>query len=223
MTDKEDFAQKERRERKRAVVFLALALAVSWLLFDVIFIRQETYGKAEEFSFENKTDIQVREKIKQEIRRYQSSMKPYDQVCALVHALECNYYLLYNRRRGMSRYYDFLKVVLFPSLRGQLKSKENYVRQARRYMKRKRNLSLLFDRYEISVPKFSNCDEEENHDVAEILVQRTMKSENSKTGELFKYYLRRHSDNRFYLYFEDGSAITRYTPMTETAQRKESK
>lgn len=223
MNHLEDNPRKERQERKWAVILLALALAICWLLFDVIFIREETFGKAEEFSFENKTDIQIRGKIKQEIRRYQSSMKPYDQVISLVHALECNYYLLYNRRRGMSRYYDFLKVVLFPSLRGKLKSKDEYSRQARRYMKRKRNLSLLYARYEISSPRFSSYGEEIKNDVAEVLVRRTMKAENSVTGELFKYHLRKHSDNRFYLYFDDSSTITRYRLLTEISERKEDK
>jgi hypothetical protein len=190
--------KKEKRERKWYILILLLVLAVFWLVFDVFMEKEEVFKKDEEYSFTNRTDLEIKEKIKQEIKRYQSTDDPRTQICALVHMLECNYYLLYNRFRGTSRYYDFIKIVLFPSLRNSLRRKESYIRQAKRYLKRKRNLNFTLTGYEFTVPRFSGQGDET---VADVRVRRMLTGESGQDAELFKYRFRKHTDKRYYLDF----------------------
>jgi hypothetical protein len=194
------FDVKPEHEKKVYIPLLIITLILCWVIYDLVYIKTETFRKAEEFHFGAQTAIQIKDKIKQDIKRFQSSTDMMNQIGALVHMLESNYYLLYNRQRSMSRYYDFIKIVLYPPLRKQLKNKSSYIRQGRRYLKRKRNLEIKFSGYQISYPSISS---EIKGNGLEVLVRRLYRSTSGKEDEFFVYHFKRHSDNRFYLYFTD--------------------
>jgi hypothetical protein len=180
---------------------MALILVICWLLYDFVLVKDEIFYRIDEYSFKDKQKTEIKEKIKQEIKGFQSSKEPVNQVRALIHILECNYYLLYNRARRMERYYDFVKFVLHPSQRRQLKDKQGYVNEAKRHLKRKRNLPINFKKYEISRPVFSGPPGSE---AAEVLVIRTLTeaSGEDQSKEFFTYFFQKYKDNRFYLYFK---------------------
>lgn len=199
--------------RKRNIILLAAALLSAWLLFDVILDKDQAFEKGEEFSFEDKLDTEIKDRVNIELQRYESSPDRGQQVYALVHALECNYFLVYNSFRRLERYYDFIKIVLFPLQRRQLKNKKNYLRQIRRYLKRKRNVDVHFSKYEISVPRFRGP---EGGETAQLTVIRTIvtglgrgTSPGADTAkEIHTYSFKRHSDQRFYLYFPGQDILT---------------
>ncbi|NIM13252.1 MAG: hypothetical protein GTO45_14160 [Candidatus Aminicenantes bacterium] len=188
-------------EKRKYIVILALILVTCWLLYDFVLVKDEIFYRIDEYSFKNKQETEIKEKIKQEVKAFQSAKEPIKQIRALIHILECNYYLLYNRARRMERYYDFVKFVLHPSQRRQLKDKQSYVNEAKRHLKRKRNLPINFRKYEISRPVFSGPPGSE---AAEVLVIRTLTEANGEDQgkEFFTYYFQKYKDNRFYLYFK---------------------
>jgi hypothetical protein len=192
--------------KKRYIAVMALGLALCWFLFDVLLVDDETFEKIEEYTFEEKSELAVRAKIRREIKRFESSTGSLDQVYALVHLMECNYYLLYHRFRRLERYYDFVKVVLYPGQRGRLKNKQEYVRQAGRYLKRKRNLDIIIEKYEISRPRLSGDKGEERVEVP-VIRQLGAASDTSRTRERLTYHFRRHTDQRFYLYFKQTNRL----------------
>jgi len=199
--------------RKRYIVILAAALLAVWLLNDIILDKALPFEKGEEYSFEDKLAEEVKDKVNGELQRFETSPDPKQQLYALVHALECNYFLVYNSYRRLERYYDFIKILLFPLQRRQLKNKENYLRQVRRYLKRKRNVDIYFSKYEISAPRFSGP---AGGETAQLTVIRTIVTglERGRTPgadiakEVLTYNFRRHSDRWFYLYFPGTSFFT---------------
>ncbi len=192
-------------ERWLYIFIFVILLAIGWWLSDFVLVKEEVFVRVEAFAFQARTELEVKAKIKKEVKRFQSTPDPGRQICALVHMLECNYYLLYNRNRAMDRYYDFIKLVLHPTQRNQLKDKDSYIRQAKRYLKRKRNLDIQFSGYNISYPRFYNRNGDET---AEVLVLRVLNL--GKGEELFKYHFRKYSDNRYYLYFVKENNRVRY-------------
>jgi hypothetical protein len=188
-------------EKRKYIIILALILVTCWLLYDFVLVKDEIFYRIDEYSFEKKQETEIKEKIKQEVKGFQSAKEPVNRIRALIHILECNYYLLYNRARRMERYYDFVKFVLHPSQRRQLKDKQGYVNEARRHLKRRRNLPLNFRKYEISRPVFSGPPGSET---AEVLVIRTLTeaSGEDQGKEFFTYHFQKYKDNRFYLYFK---------------------
>jgi hypothetical protein len=199
---------KPEQEKKVYLSILAIALVACWLIYDFVLVQTKVFRIAEEYTFGVKTSLQIKDKIKQEVKRFQSSNDLRNQITALVHMLESNYFLLYNRQRSMSRYYDFIKVVLFPPQRKQLKNKSSYIRHARRYLKRKRNLEINFTGYRISEPRISR---EVEGTGFEVLIRRFFETTSGKQGEYFVYHFKKHTDKRYYLYFTDvGSDYVRY-------------
>jgi len=196
-----------RKERTVFIILLSVTLLLVWLLYDVLLVKKELFVKIEEFSFENKTPVQIKEKIGSEIKRYQSATDATQQVTALVNLLECHYFEVYRKRKGMKQYYDFIKIILYPSQRVQLKSKPLYIQQARRFLKRKKNLHFRLLKYEVSKPRFSGVDPEV---IVSVLVVRTQLTDTGNTLEQFKYNFRKHTDNRYYLYFNDKSSMLRF-------------
>ena len=188
------------------VFILGIILVVCWLLSDFVLVKDEIFNKVEEFSFEDKNQIEVKEKIKKEIDRYQSAGQAKDQVCALVNILECRYYLLYNRYIGLRRYYDFIKIVLYPPQRNQLKDKQSYVDYVNRYLKRKRKLRFDCRKFEVSFPVIHHPHDKKK--IVEVLVLRTMGKDEEK--RIFRYYFKQYNDNRYYLYFKRESRLWRY-------------
>jgi hypothetical protein len=188
-------------EKRKYIILMALILVTCWLLYDVVLVKDEIFYRIDEFSFKNKHETDIKDKINQEVKSFQSSKEPVNQIRALIHILECNYFLLYNRARRMERYYDFVKFVLHPSQRRQLKDKQSYVNEAKRHLKRRRNLPINFKKYEISRPVFSGSPGSE---AAEVLVIRTLTEANGEDQgkEFFTYHFQKYKDNRFYLYFK---------------------
>lgn len=184
-------------EARLPVLLMLLALLVIWLCVDFLFIKKETFVMKEEYDFAPRDKFQIRDKIRNEIKRYETSKDGGDQICALAHILECNYFLIYNRDRRVERYYDLVKIILDPSQRVQLKNRQSYIRQAGRYLMRMRNLPLSFNRYELS-PDLSGDPEEGE---ACVRVRRMMNNEGE--GTYLKYHFKRHKNKRFYLYFKD--------------------
>ncbi len=194
-----------RNPRKERILYSSLLvgiLLVLWVMMDFVLIKEETFLKSEEYTFLGRTELEVKTRVKLDIKRYQTAPKPEEQVLALVHLLECHYFQLLTRRTGMDRYFDFIKIVLYPSQRVQLKNKTGYTRQVGRYLKRKKNLNIRFIKYELSVPVFRD---DVDGMTARVLVKRTMHSTSGSHTEIFLYHFRKHSDNRFYLYFSDDS------------------
>lgn len=193
-------------EKRKYIILLAFILVTCWLLFDVILVKDEIFYRIDEYSFKNKHEIDIKEKINQEVKGFQSSKEPVNQIRALIHILECNYFLLYNRARRIERYYDFVKFVLHPSQRRQLKDKQSYANEAKRHLKRRRNLPINFKKYEISHPEFSGPPGKEG---AKVLVIRTLTEAGGedKGKEFFTYHFRKYKDNRFYLYFKEENEL----------------
>lgn len=199
-------------DHKRYIFFLAAILMAVWLLYDFILVKESPFAKGEEYSFEDKLESVIKDKVNSELQRYEASLDKDQQVIALVHALECNYFLVYNSFRRLERYYDFIKIVLFPHQRRQLKDKKNYLRQIRRYLKRKRNVNVHFSKYEISLPRFSGPT---GGETAQLTVIRTIVTGLGKdttpdaeiTKEVHTYSFKRHTDRRFYLYFTDKGIL----------------
>jgi len=180
------------------VLILGVILVICWLLFDFILVKEEIFNKVEEFSFEDKNEVEIKEKIKTEISRYQSAEEAAHQILALVNMLECNYYLLFNRHIGLNRYYDFIKIILFPPQRKQLKAKGNYVDEVKRYLKRRRKIKLEYNKYEISYPVIPGLHEKQR--ITKVLVARTLDS--GKDKKFLKYCFKQYNDKRYYLYFK---------------------
>jgi formyltetrahydrofolate synthetase len=211
------------REKKKYISILFLALLLVWVINDFILVKEKVFQTIEQYSFKDKSFVVVKEKVKQEIKRLQTAgnlvnsgaggLETADQLLAMVHMTECNYYLLLNRQKSLERYYDFIKLVLYPPQRRELREKSEYVKEMKRHLKRKKNLKIRFTDYTISSPVVTGTP---GRETAEVLVMRIMVSapegvevEGEAGKEYVMYRFRRHTDKRYYLYFTDSFFPTR--------------
>jgi hypothetical protein len=184
---------KTKKETK-IIVILGFILIITWLFFDFSLLKDEIFNKAYGISFNNKTEKDIKEKLKSEKEIYQKAEKEEEQILSMVNMIICNFHLVFYKSISLGKFYDFTKIILFPSLRNQLRNKKNYVNEMKRYFKRMRNLVKSMIRCEVSTPKYIHRN---NYRVAEVLVIMT-----TDKGAFFKqFHFRKHNDNRFYLYF----------------------
>lgn len=188
------------RNNLRIVILLVVLLILTWLFFDFTLRDKAQYLLDFEYSFKSKTLAQVKEFADEELDEYQLSEGSYEQVRFLVNALECHHYLLYANKISVTRFYDFIRLVLFPSQRAELKDKEKYVYEIKRYLRRKRNLDIQYSGYEVSEPVIP-----ENTKDGFVRVYLTRK--NAEGKEYLSYSFKTFK-NRYYLYFETAQAGT---------------
>lgn len=185
---------------KRVIIILLLVLVLIWILHDFRQTSQETYEKAYSYTFEGKTFQEVDDALKLEGERYMQSESEIVQIHSLVNMMECRHYLLYKNRSSLKKYYDFLKVVLHPNLRHQLKNKKEYTDEIGKFLRRKRKLGIEYLKYEVSMPSFVEVGQTE---MAEVFIIRTTK----EGKEYLKYEFRKHDHGRYYLYLDNTISL----------------
>ncbi|MCK4835526.1 MAG: hypothetical protein KAT17_02770, partial [Candidatus Aminicenantes bacterium] len=124
----------------RIIIVLIIMVFLIWIIFDVIIKKEVQFTKDFEFSFESKTIQQIKNFAENALNDYLTSEKNNTQIRSLVNAIECNHFLLYANKMSENRFYDFISLILLPSQRIELKEKEKYVYEIKRYLRRKRNL-----------------------------------------------------------------------------------
>jgi len=182
------------------ILLLVLALGLVWYLADTSERHRAPFQAVFAFSFETKPAGQIEAFAKRMIGEYRVSNQRESQIRTLVNALECYHYLVYNGTVGVSRFYDFMRIVLLPRQREKLRDKDEYVTEIKRYLRRKRNLKTRYLKYEVSAPVPRHTKDGERIDVT---VLRT----DNRNRELITYSFRKFR-NRYYLVLErDASGL----------------
>ena len=155
---------------KRWVFILLVVLILVWIVNDLRQARQEVFEKALEYSFAEKSYQEIEENLNLESEHYTRARSDSIQILSLVNMLECRHYLLYENRYSLKKYYDFIKVIIHPDLRYQLKNKKKYTDEIGKFLRRKRKLVIKYLKYEVSMPEFSKNGTIES---AEVFLVRT--------------------------------------------------
>jgi len=193
----------------RTITVLVILVILIWIFFDFILKKETPFTKDSEFIFEAKTLQQIKNHAEKSFNDYLITEESNTQVRLLVNALECNHFLLYANKLKVPRFYDFIHIILLPSQRDELKDKEKYVYEIKRYLRRKRNLEIKYLKYEISKPEPL---EEKNNTVLKIRVIRR----NADNNENLVYHFKKFKQ-RYYLYFKKKSD-TNHLPLTQQNQ-----
>jgi hypothetical protein len=184
---------------KKYILILIVLLVVIWVISDIRHLKEDSFEKAWEYSFQGKTPNEINEQVIRESLRYSSAKSDEVQILSLVNMLECRYYLLYNNQFSLKKYYDLIRVILHPELRYQVKNKKKYIDEIGKFLRRKRKLRIEYLKYEVSRPVFSR---EGSQDSAEVFLIRTTRGDK----EYLKYDLRKHTNNKYHLYL--GNTIS---------------
>ena len=183
-----------RRNRLYALL-LIVVLGMIWIATDRLMKREETFNKAYEFSFDTKSTRQIEEFSSRNLGEYRFSQQGDVQIRALVNALECYHFLVYNNAVSVSRFYDFMRIVMLPEQRGRLREKEKYVYEIRRYLRRKRNLKIQYLKFEVSEPIQRKPPPDSRVDVMVIRTDADNRETITYSFQMFK--------NRYYLFFPE--------------------
>lgn len=190
------------KSRYRYITILIILVAVIWIVNDFGIREEIQISKDFEFSFESNTLKQIKDHAKSVLDEYYASEDNDVQIRALINAVECYHYLLYANEINVSRFYDFMRIILLPAQRIKLRKKEEYVYEIKRYLRRKRNLNIQYLKYEVSKPV--QLDEQKDEFV-QIHLIRT----NAENKEYLSYFFKKFK-NRFYLYLKSGRSNTNF-------------
>jgi hypothetical protein len=184
-------------------LILIIVLGLVWYMANRTMKEEEPFTKAYEFSFGTKSVRQIDEFAKRTLGEYRFSQNVNVQLRSLVNALECHHYLVFNNAISVSRFYDFMRIVLLPQQREQLRDKDEYVYEIKRYLRRKRNLNVQYLRYEVSEPIRRQTPSDSWVDVTVI---RT----DARNRELITYSFKTFN-NRYYLFFQGSRSGRDFT------------
>jgi len=193
----------------RIIIVLMIMVFLIWIIFDVIIKKEVQFTKDFEFSFESKTIQQIKNFAESALDDYLTSEKNNIQIRSLVNAIECNHFLLYANEMSENRFYDFISLILLPSQRIELKEKGKYAYEIKRYLRRKRNLELQYQKYEVSKPISSK-----NQKIKFLKIQVIRK--NAEKNENLSYYFKKFN-GRYYLYFRNRKSVA-YFPVSNQPQ-----
>ena len=183
-------------KNKKFALVLFIVLIFAWVVND---LRQQTQGefeKAFEFSFVKKTYQDIEDYLDREGERYSRSTSDTVQIASLVNMMECRYFLLYENQQSIKKYYDFIKVVICPDMRLELKNKKTYTDEIGKFIRRKRKLQIKYRKYEVSHPVFSKNGANEH---AEVYLMRITEEDK----EYIKYDFKKYTNGRYYLYLDN--------------------
>ncbi len=178
---------------KKFVWMLVIVLVIVWVVNDLRQSQQGEFEKAFEYSFEEKSYQEIEDNLIRQSEHYMRPRSDTDQIFSLVNMMECRHYLLYENRYSLKKYYDFIKVILYPDLRFGLKNKKKYSDEIGKFLRRKRKIKIKYLKYEVSRPLVSK---EGTIESAQVFLIRTAKADK----EYLKYDFKKHADGRYYLY-----------------------
>lgn len=178
----------------RTGLSLLFVLLVAWVLLEVVIKQEPVYQKLEQFMLTGQNTSIVKQKIQTEIDRFRNSDSATAQIAAIAHIIECSQFLMYEKKLKVEQYYDYMRMMTFPPQRRQIKDKTKYIEDTKRYLRRKRNLYLVYQSYSLSTPQFPTGGRSSALEAAIYVIRSS-----DKGDETIRYSFRRHKDNRYYL------------------------
>lgn len=189
------FIQRVRELKHRnIVVLLVVFLLISWVMYDFVLVRHEVFHSVSQYSFQDKTPTQIKSSLDPVGRVMVSGKSESERILAFVHILERYHYLLYKQEITLQNYYDSIEPVLYPGQKNKLITRNVFIQQVKRYLRRLRQTEYDYLKYEIAEPRYYYEDYTRN---VEVTLIRTTRG----GSEFLEYNFRLYKDG-YYLYIK---------------------
>lgn len=189
------------KERRKYILVLAISLLCFWIVSEFILADDYSYEYLIDNSYYDKNPKDAVGEARALFDSYNSHKEDESQIINLVRIIETIDFLVYEDLITAGTHYDLMKRILTPERSKALKNKEVYIQQTDKYLNRKRNTKIQYEKYGIAYPIIYYSKGNQEH--ASVFVIRTTSAETKH----LKYDFVKLDNHWYYSTFRDVPKI----------------